>query len=192
MRQWTSLHYAAYNGYKKVCNQLLKWEADKDILRDMLNSQGKKAIHICKNPETKEGFKHIWRACRDGDLDLVRILIREGQDMNEQTTHLRNTPLHIAAKHGHFLIVKYLKEAQANLMITNKEGLTPFDFAGESRRTFAKQQTLNKSAAKLGGAGARPQSAATHSKSLIGSESMKAVDENVEAIKRLLAKGEGQ
>ena len=35
MRQWTSLHYSAYNGYGKVCNQLLKWEADKDILRDM-------------------------------------------------------------------------------------------------------------------------------------------------------------
>jgi len=38
MRQWTALHYAAYNGHKRVCNQLLKWEADKDILRDMKNS----------------------------------------------------------------------------------------------------------------------------------------------------------
>lgn len=98
MRQWTSLHYAAYNGHKRVCNILLKWEADKDILREMKNSQDKKPIHICKNPETKEGFKRecpfqifklfflsidVWRACRDGDLDLVRILIREGQDINE-------------------------------------------------------------------------------------------------------------
>lgn len=57
MRQWSALHYAAYNGFKKVVNQLLKWEADRDILREMLNSQGKKAIHICKNHETKEGFK---------------------------------------------------------------------------------------------------------------------------------------
>lgn len=57
MRQWSSLHYAAYNGHKKVCNLLLKWEADKDILREMKNSQEKKPIHICKNPETKEGFK---------------------------------------------------------------------------------------------------------------------------------------
>lgn len=57
MRQWTALHYAAYNGFKKVCNLLLKWEADNDKLRDMKNSQDKKPIHICKNPETKEGFK---------------------------------------------------------------------------------------------------------------------------------------
>jgi ankyrin repeat protein len=78
MRQWSALHYAAYNGHKKVCNQLLKWEADKDVLAGMKNSQDKKPIHICKNHETKEGFKHIWRACREGDLDLVRILIREG------------------------------------------------------------------------------------------------------------------
>jgi len=38
MRQWTALHYAAYNGYKRVCNQLLKWEADKDGLREFKNS----------------------------------------------------------------------------------------------------------------------------------------------------------
>lgn len=113
--------------------------------------------------------------------------------MNEQTTHMRNTPLHIAAKHGHFLIVKYLKEAQANIMITNKEGMTPFDFAGETRKTFVRQQTLAKSSGKLGGAGARPSSAVAHSKSLLGAgESIKSIDENVEAIKRLLAKGEGQ
>jgi hypothetical protein len=30
-------------------------------------------------------FIDIWRACRDGELDLVRIIIREGQDVNEQT-----------------------------------------------------------------------------------------------------------
>lgn len=54
--------------------------------------------------------------------------------MNEQTVHLRNTPLHIAAKHGHFLIVKYLVESQANLLIANKEGNTAFDFAEASRK----------------------------------------------------------
>ena len=27
----------------------------------------------------------IWRACREGDLDMVRILLREGQNVNEQT-----------------------------------------------------------------------------------------------------------
>ena len=55
-RLWTPLHYAVYNGHRKVCNYLLKWEADKDILREMKNSQNKKPINIAKNPETKKGF----------------------------------------------------------------------------------------------------------------------------------------
>jgi len=37
-RLWTSLHYAAYNGHRRVCNYLLKWEADKDSLRENKNS----------------------------------------------------------------------------------------------------------------------------------------------------------
>ena len=53
-------------------------------------------------------YIEIWRACRDGDLDLVRILIREGQSPNEQTEKFKNSPLHIAGKHGHTLIVKFL------------------------------------------------------------------------------------
>ena len=54
--------------------------------------------------------------------------------MNEQTQDLKNTPLHIAAKHGHFLIVKYLLENGAIPNITNREGLTAFEFADQSKR----------------------------------------------------------
>lgn len=42
--------------------------------------------------------------------------------------------MHIAAKHGHFLIVKYLIENGANSLIQNRDGLTAFDFAEESKR----------------------------------------------------------
>ncbi len=78
-RKWTPLHYAAYNGFPKVCKKLLTWSVDHDPkLRDARNSQNRVAFNISKNPETKLGFRIIWRAARDGDLDLVRILIREG------------------------------------------------------------------------------------------------------------------
>ncbi len=65
--------------------------------------------------------------------------------------------MHIAAKYGHFLIVKYLKELGANLLITNKEGMTPFDCAEDSRKQMFKSVskggvTLAKGAGKLGGA----------------------------------------
>ena len=87
---------------------------------------------MCKNPETKLGFRIIWRAARDGDLDLVRILIREGQDPNEQSQALRNTPLHLACKHGHFLIVRLLVELGADRNLLNKAGKTALICAEES------------------------------------------------------------
>ena len=73
----------------------------------------------------------IWKACHDGELDLVRIILREGQDINEQTHEYMNTPLHIAAANGHYLIVKYLVEAGANPILTNKKGQTPLNYADE-------------------------------------------------------------
>ena len=51
--------------------------------------------------------------------------------MNEQTHDQMNTPLHIAAANGHYLIVKYLVEAGANPILTNKKGQTPLNYADE-------------------------------------------------------------
>lgn len=33
--KWTPLHYAAKNGHSRICNKLLKWEADNDVLREV-------------------------------------------------------------------------------------------------------------------------------------------------------------
>lgn len=55
-RNWSALHYAAYNGHPRVCNQLLKWEADNDILRDIRSTQGKLAFNMCMNDECKKAF----------------------------------------------------------------------------------------------------------------------------------------
>jgi len=109
-RNWTPLHYAAYNGHPKVVNFLVKFEADKDELCGVKNSQGKTAFIIAKNDPAKKAFNHIWKACKAGDLDLVRILLREGEDENRKTQDLENTPMHVAAYNGHYLIVKFLMD----------------------------------------------------------------------------------
>jgi hypothetical protein len=82
-RKWTPLHYAAYNGHPKCINKLLKWEADQDRLRHFRSTQNKLAFNLCKTDQCKWAFNHIWKSCREGDLDMVRILLREGQDVNE-------------------------------------------------------------------------------------------------------------
>ncbi len=64
----------------------------------------------------------------------MRILHRQGQSLDEQTQKLKNTPLHISAKFGHFLIVKYMLENKCNPDIKNRDGMTAFNFADEARR----------------------------------------------------------
>lgn len=59
--------------------------------------------------------------------------------------------MHIAARHGHFLIVKYLMEIGANPVITNKDGHTPYDFADDSRKEL--ELKLANSKNKIGGPG---------------------------------------
>lgn len=77
-RNWTALHYAAYNNHARLINGLLKYEADNDVLRDVRSTQNKLAFNLCASDECKHAFSHIWRACKHGDLDLVRVLLRAG------------------------------------------------------------------------------------------------------------------
>ena len=129
-RQWTALHYASYNGHPKAVNTLLKWEADFDKLSNVKNSQGRIAFIISKDDYVKKAFNRkyfnynfpfnhfyvdIWKACKDGDLDMVRIMIREGQNPSEPTQMLGNTPMHIAARNGHYLIVKLLIDMESSV-----------------------------------------------------------------------------
>ena len=131
MRQWTPLHYATYNGHRDVVNLLLKNDADFDKLRFMLNSQGKKAEQIAKNPETKLGLKTIWRAAAMGDLDTLVNLHRGGQELDEQTKIYKNSALHIAVINEQYLIVKYLVENGATVTLANKDGKTSVDYANK-------------------------------------------------------------
>jgi hypothetical protein len=44
----------------------------------MKTSQNKTAFNIAKDDVTKKAFNHIWRACKGGEIDVVRIMVREG------------------------------------------------------------------------------------------------------------------
>jgi len=119
-RSWTPLHYAAYNGHKEVVNFLLFWDADYEKLRKMKNSQKKMASEIVSDQDCKFAFNLIWKAAADGDLDMVRIIHREGQPIDQQTQFLMNTALHLAIVNKHHLIVRYLVESGASTTIANK------------------------------------------------------------------------
>ena len=63
---------------------------------------------------------------------MVRILIWEGQNVNEVTVNKGNTPLHIAARCGHYLVCKYIVESGADLNICNYKALTPSQYLNEA------------------------------------------------------------
>lgn len=60
---------------------------------------------------------------------MVRILLRENQDINEQTQTLKNSALHIAAQSGHLLIVKFLIEQGAAVNLSNANALNPLELS---------------------------------------------------------------
>ena len=112
----------------------------------MKNTQEKTAFIISKNDKVKKAFERkqnptfkflsysivdIWKASKDGNLDMVRMMIREGQNMLQQTYNEGNTPMHIAARNGHYLIVKYLIELGATTVITNASGYTPKEYLSQ-------------------------------------------------------------
>ena len=59
-------------------------------------------------------------------------MIREGQAVNERTQNMGNTPLHISARNGHYLITKYLLEIGGDIGQLNQKDLTPIQFLQEA------------------------------------------------------------
>lgn len=59
--------------------------------------------------ETIEGAPPLWCAAAAGHLQLVRLLVRAGANVNS-TTRTHSTPLRAACFDGHYDIVKFLVE----------------------------------------------------------------------------------
>jgi len=57
--------------------------------------------------EPIEDAPPLWCAAAAGHLDIVKLLVRQGADVNK-TTKTNSTPLRAACYDGHFDIVKYL------------------------------------------------------------------------------------
>ena len=128
-RKWNILHYASFNGHKEAVRFISKYDFDNGKLEKSRNSQNKLPIEIIKNPPVKPYFISLWHAAREGDLDMIRQLLNGSEDVNEQTTFLMNTPLHIAVFNNHYLAVRLLLENGADPNLRNKDGVTSIDYA---------------------------------------------------------------
>ena len=52
----------------------------------------------------------------------------DGENINEETTFMKNTPLHIAVFNNHYLLVRLLIEFGSSTESRNKDGITPSEF----------------------------------------------------------------
>lgn len=86
----------------------------------------------------------------------MRILCREGQALCKsqgngfKTNKFENTPLHIAAKFGHPLIVKFLLQQGALVEDVNKDQKTALELATETVQILQSHLVDPDSSAKIG------------------------------------------
>eukprot|EP00164_Ancoracysta_twista_P001587 GFYU01002079.1.p1 GENE.GFYU01002079.1~~GFYU01002079.1.p1 ORF type:complete len:285 (-),score=65.21 GFYU01002079.1:339-1193(-) len=74
--------------------------------------------------------KNIWEATRDGNVDRVRALLDQGQDMNAVSPNLGYSLLMIAAENGRLQIVTELMQRGVDATRKSPAGYNATDLAG--------------------------------------------------------------
>ncbi|CAD8136125.1 unnamed protein product [Paramecium octaurelia] len=127
-RNWTALHYASFYQNRNVVHLLSRYDADEDRYCAIRTSKGQTADQMTTDSEVKFAFKTLWSAARDGDLDTVRKLVTLSHPINEQSYGNKFTPLILATRGNHYLIVKYLLSENADRTFKDKYGNSALDY----------------------------------------------------------------
>lgn len=85
------------------------------------------------NAEDNAGYQPLHEACLHGHLEVAKILIGRGAQIDQPSKIEQDTPLLDAVDNGHTEVVRYLLELGANPRKRNKQGQTALD-ANESNR----------------------------------------------------------
>lgn len=103
------------------------------------------------------GITALHRACAEGHIDIVLLLIKRGANVDHRCTMGWYTPLHLACRYGWKECAMALLEADATWRIECKEGKTPLRWAvdagnmrmGNELETMAKDILREKEKARL-------------------------------------------
>lgn len=109
----TPLVLSCRNGHHEVVQYLV----------DRCEANVEQAGSVTFDGETIEGAPPLWCAAAAGHLEIVKLLVKSGANVNS-TTKTNSTPLRAACFDGHYEIVKYLVEHNADIEVANRHGHT--------------------------------------------------------------------
>jgi cytohesin len=134
---WTALHFAAANGYTNVTEFLLASKADVNAI----NNDGGTPLHLAVlNGYTdvaellrqhggqdtgKKTATTIHDAAADGNLEIVRTLLKDNPDLISSKDTNGDTPLHWAADKGHKDVAAFLLGYHADVNAKGAISQTP-------------------------------------------------------------------
>lgn len=129
-----------YTLFARACLSYIENEKANDVTKKIFSQAA--IILMLKTPELDintsicEGKSNpLMLAAENGSLSLIKLLFENALisnkplNINYQSLKNGSTPLHIAVLYGHFDVVKYLLEKNANVNIKDEQGYSPLVFA---------------------------------------------------------------
>jgi ankyrin repeat protein len=153
----TAIHWAAFNGHVEVVQFLFNQLRGSLALK---NSQGRTPLHLAtmnsrfsvveflvrKNCplETRcmSGLNSLHYACREDSIEIVRLLLISGADIESQVELTQQRPIHIAAAGSSVGLVRLLCEQDASLEARDAVGDRALCVASRHGHAAAVQELL--------------------------------------------------
>ncbi len=116
-----------------------------ELVRALLDKGAKVGHRVVDGSGDWAGYNALLFAAYRGHLDIVRLLVERGADLNAANGS-GQTALMIAASLGHTAVVDYLLKRKADVSVRDKRGRTALDY---SSRSEIKKMLLGGSARPL-------------------------------------------
>ncbi|XP_058793747.1 serine/threonine-protein phosphatase 6 regulatory ankyrin repeat subunit A-like [Phymastichus coffea] len=135
IKQMMCDHYRKFDRYsvivlKKIINDWDNFTArDKKIYETIIYELTVNNDNISKN---NMSGSVLAQACGSGTIDIVKVLIKQGANLNFTEKNSKIAPLHVAILKNQAAIVEELLRAGANVNVSDKDGKRSLHFAAET------------------------------------------------------------